>query len=117
MALTMIAGLESDEARKILWHSILGLEALQLHQLFGHTATIIFGAAERGGNRYLYRASGFGEVDSVDSVNSSGTCDSSRATWRQQVRHAKKTKSAPIEPSGDCSLNVARSRVILRVPG
>lgn len=65
MALTMIAGLESDEARKILWHSMLGLETLQLHQLFGHTATIIFGAAERGGNRYLCRASGFGEVDSV----------------------------------------------------
>ena len=70
MALTMKAGLDSDEAKRILWHSMLGLETLQLHQLFGHMATIISGTAEKGENTYLCRVSGFGEVDSVDSVNS-----------------------------------------------
>ena len=69
MALTMKAGLDSDEAKRILWHSMLGLETLQLHQLFGHRATIISGAAGKGENTYLCRVSGFGEVDSVNSVD------------------------------------------------
>ena len=50
MALTMKAGLGSDEAKRILWHSMLGLETLQLHQLFGRMATIISGTAEKGEN-------------------------------------------------------------------
>ena len=87
----MKAGLDSDEAKRILWHSMLGLETLELHQLFGHRATIISGAAKKGENTYLCRVSGFGEVNSVDSVNSVEwwTCDSSRATGAKQVRHAK----------------------------